>query len=564
MIARLGFVKVAFVCVSMAIGCAADAQVYQVGPGASKSAQQQGAQPQAGGSRTPAQSLGWGSNIQNARLARAAQLALQRGDHVQALDYAQRAAHAAPSDPQIWFLFGYAARLDGNYSLSVEAYKHGLRLAPAAVDGLSGLAQDDALLGRAADAEGLLKQVVSANPGRRSDVLLLGDLYMRSKDYTDALKWVSDAERLAPGAHAEVLLAICYGQLKQMDLAGKYLKMAEQRAPGNVDVQRSLAGYYNELGEYPKAITALKAIPNPKPDVVAELAYTYQLDGKLDDAAKLYARTAIEEPGNLDMQLSAAQAEVAAGSIEEAGPFLKRAAALNRNDYRLHAVEGGIAQLQEQDQDAVREYQAAISALPPNPPEGPLYGIQLHMDLVALYHDLEEPDSAQHELQIAETEIKAVNEAETDRGKYLRLRSQIELNAGELDAALADVKAALAIDSMDRNDLQLDGDVLMKLGRTEDAIGVYKKILAANPDDRFVLISLGYASRAAGRDQDAEKYFRRLETVDPSSYVPYLALGDLYTARGDYRLAQISYNRGYTHAPQNALIVAGGINAGVE
>ncbi|HTV56751.1 MAG TPA: tetratricopeptide repeat protein, partial [Terriglobia bacterium] len=559
MIARLGFVKVAFVCVSMAIGCAADAQVYQVGPGASKSAE-----PHAGSTGAPAQSLGWGSNIQNARLARAAQLALQRGDHAQAVDYALRAAHAAPNDPQIWFLLGYAARLNGNYSLSVEAYGHGLRLAPSAVDGLSGLAQDDALLGRTADAESLLKQVVTADPGRRSDVLLLGDLYMRSKDYTNALKWVSDAERLAPGARAEVLLAICYGQLKQMDLAGKYLKMAEQRAPGNVDVQRSLAGYYNELGQYAEAIAALKAIPNPQPDVVGELAYTYQLDGKLDDAAKLYARTANEEPRNVDMQLSAAQAEVAAGSIEDAGPFVRRAAALNGNDYRLHAIEGEIAQMQEKDQDAVRQYQAAISALPANPPEGPLYGIQLHMDLVALYHSLEEPDLAQHDLQIAETQIKAVNEAETDRGKYLRLRSLIELNAGELDAALADVKAALAIDSQDRNDLQLDGDVLMKLGRTEDAIAIYKKILAADPDNRFALISIGYASRAAGRDQDAEKYFRRLETADPSSYVPYLALGDLYTARGNYRLAQSSYSKGYGLAPQNALIVAGGINAGVE
>jgi hypothetical protein len=41
-------------------------------------------------------------------------------------------------------------------------------------------------------------------------------------------------------------------------------------------------------GNYSKAIAALKSIRNPKPDVTAELAYTYQLDSKLDNSAKLY------------------------------------------------------------------------------------------------------------------------------------------------------------------------------------------------------------------------------------------------------------------------------------
>jgi hypothetical protein len=85
-------------------GCSAYAQTYQIGPDTSKPSQHQqnGAQPD----------LGWGASIENARLARAAQQALQRGDRVQALQYAERAAQAAPNDPQLWFLLGYAARLN--------------------------------------------------------------------------------------------------------------------------------------------------------------------------------------------------------------------------------------------------------------------------------------------------------------------------------------------------------------------------------------------------------------------------------------------------------------------
>ena len=90
--------------------CTVRAQVYQVGPGVS-----QASPAPSGGVKNHAQSLGWGSNIENARLGRAAEMALQRRDYARALDYAQRATQAAPNDPQLWFLLGYAARLDGKY-----------------------------------------------------------------------------------------------------------------------------------------------------------------------------------------------------------------------------------------------------------------------------------------------------------------------------------------------------------------------------------------------------------------------------------------------------------------
>ena len=44
---------------------------------------------------SPQKSLGWGSNIQNARLARAAEMALKDGKYAAALDFAQRAAQGS-------------------------------------------------------------------------------------------------------------------------------------------------------------------------------------------------------------------------------------------------------------------------------------------------------------------------------------------------------------------------------------------------------------------------------------------------------------------------------------
>ncbi len=132
--------------------------------------------------------LGWGSNIQNARLARAAEEALKNGNYAAAVGYAQRAAEAAPNDPQLWFLLGYAARSGQKVSaryrflrLVVFASIHLLSM------GFQGLAQTYSNMGRTDEAERLLKQVLASDPKRVNDSLLLGELLMRSGDYAGAI-----------------------------------------------------------------------------------------------------------------------------------------------------------------------------------------------------------------------------------------------------------------------------------------------------------------------------------------------------------------------------------------
>jgi predicted Zn-dependent protease len=551
-----------FISALVAACCVARGQVYSVGPDAQKS--QPATAPKASAQQAPDQGLGWGSNIQNARLARAAELALQHGDHAQALEYARRAALAAPSEPQLWFLLGYAARLNSRLPESADSYSRGLRLSPNSAEGLSGLAQTYSMMGRNDEAQKILKKLVADDPRRRDDTILLGDLNMRAGDYPDALDWLNKAERLQPGARSELLLAISYQHLKQMDLANHFLEMAKHRDPNNPDVERTLAGYYRQQGNFPEAIAALKAIANPKPDVTAELAYTYELDGKMDDSAQLYAQAADQLPKDLAMQLSAAQAQVATGSIPKADPFLKRAAAINSNSYRLHAIRGLIARTEEHDQEAVKEYSAALANLPAEPAEGPLYGIQLHMDLMGVERDMGDADAAKRELQVAQVQINTLGATGEHGAGFLRLRATIKLSADDPAGALSDIKEALALNARDRDDLQLDGDILMKLNKTDEAIAAYQQVLALDANNRFALTSLGYASRVAGRDQDAEMYFERLEKVDPKLYIPYLALGDLYTSRRDYVKAQASYSKAYELDSRKALIMAGGMNAAIE
>lgn len=564
MISKARSLNPACLAVLLGVVCTLHAQTYQIGPENSnqnpKPAQKQSQkQPQA---QEP--NLGFGSNIENARLGRAAEQALQRGDKVRALEFAQRAAQAAPNDAQLWFLVGYAARLNARFQQSVDAYSHGLRVSPSSLEGLSGLAQTYAAMGKNDEAQKLLKQVLAANPKRANDALVLGDIYMRAGDYNSALDALSQAERAHPDARSELLMAISYEHLNRPDMANRYLEAARKRAPDNPEVQRAMAGYYREEGKFAQAIAALKSIRHPRPDVTAELAYTYQLDGKLEESARTYAQAADAVPKDLNLQLSAAQAEVAAGSTQQADAFLQRAAGIDANNYRLHAIRGEIARIHDQAPEAINEYKIAIAHLPAEPVEGPLYGIQLHMNLADLYKSQRDDQNAQGEVATAKEQIGKLNEQGPNKAPFLRLRAQIELASGDPDGALRDVRDALAIDSRNPSGLQLNGDVLMKLGRTEEAISTYKKILAIDAKNRFALTSLGYASRAAGRDDDAEKYFQRLTQVDPNLYVGYAALGDLYTARKHYKQAEAAYAKAIELSPKNAMVVAGAMNAAIE
>jgi cytochrome c-type biogenesis protein CcmH/NrfG len=124
--------------------------------------------------------FGWGSGIMVARQARAAQDALQRNDYSAAVSYAQQAVKSAPQNAEMWFLLGYAARLDEKFPLSIDSYNHGLKLQPSSVRGLAGLAQTYARMGRTQEAEQLLQKVVQANPKDANSLQLAGELMLNS------------------------------------------------------------------------------------------------------------------------------------------------------------------------------------------------------------------------------------------------------------------------------------------------------------------------------------------------------------------------------------------------
>lgn len=539
------------------------AQTYKIDPGAPS--QQQGQSKQSSSQpRQEENSLGWGSNIQNARLARAAENALRAGNYAAAVDYAERASRSSPNDPHIWFLLGYAARLAGKSQISIDAYNRGLRISPSSLEGMSGLAQTYARLGRREEAQRLLNQVLASDPRRTGDLLMLGELQLQSGEYEQAISNLKRAEQIAPGPRPELMLALAHLRLKNLPEAERYLSIAKHRSPGDPTVLRSTADFYRQSGNYSAAIDTLKSIRKPTPPIVAELAYTYQLSGDKDAAAKLYADAARGLPSDLNLQLSAAEASLNAGSPDNAKHFLNRAAEIDADYYRVHALKGEFARLDERNQDALREYQAALRSVPETPSEGPLYKIQLRLNVVQLFQRAGDKAAADAQLRDALNEVNALNITGRGQDDYLRVRALVKFHSGDTEGALQDVRGALNQNPDDINALQLNGDLLAKMHRNDEALQVYKKILTHDSGNQLALSSLGAVSRELGQDREAQRYLEKLAAAHPNSYVPHLALGDMYASRRDFSKAESEYQKAYSLAPRNSQVVAGGMNAGIE
>jgi tetratricopeptide (TPR) repeat protein len=547
----------------MAIGLAphASAQTYDVGGSSKNSNKPAGAkQSDAGQSLND---FSWGSGIQVARQARAAQDALKRNDFAAAVNYAQQAADSAPQNAELWFLLGYAARLNERYDVSVSSYDRGLRLQPNSVRGLAGLAQTYARMGRDQEAEQLLRRVVDASPKDADSLQLAGELLLNS-DAKTSVGLLDRAETLKPSAHTELLIAHAYERLGQLDDSARYLNRAKTRAPRDPEVLRAVAGQYRDQGKYDEAIATLQSIPTKTTDVQAELAYTYGLAGKQQDAATLYSRLAKAAKGNIGLNLSAAQAWISAGRPDEATPFLNAARQVDPNNYRLHAILAGIADSEDRLADAGQEYKLALNNLPGRAPEGPLYPVELRLNLYEIYVKQDEGREAKEQLQLASSAIRNLQVPDTARPELLRLRAAVESASGDLESANRDLKEALSLAPSNVNSLMNFGTLQWKLGQKHEARDTFARVLNIDHNNRQALSALGYLARDAGNTKLAETYFSRAAAAHPKDFAPYLALGDLYTAEGNLKLAETNYENAYQRMPSNALTIAGGANAALE
>ena len=554
-----GWVRLSLLLIASASGAQTFDVNGQTSAPSSAPSKKQGAPPPA----SHDSGMGWGANIEVAREARAAQMALQHGDASSATAYAQRAVNAAPQNPDLWFTLAYAARLSGKYSLSVDAYRHGLTLKPSSVAGLSGLAQTYARMGRAAEAQQALEQVLAADPRSDVDLQLAGELLLQS-DPKQALEYLQRSEASKASPRTELLLARAYERAGDGESAHKMLEKARRSAPSNPEILRAVASYYRDTGQYGTAIRILEDLHAKDAATLAELGYSYALAGDAHAAARSYSDAASRAPRDIEIQLNAAQASLNAGEFDRATALLNQAATLKPEHYRVYALRGRLDAARHRNENAILEFESALQHLPEGVPEGVLYPVSLRVDLEQVYRDAGDTKNANRVNKDAANALRAIDVAGATRPDFLRLRAATEAGEGNLDSAEKDLKDALQLEPRNGVLLLNYANLLWKTDRKEEARATYRQALAIDPSNAGALGSLGFLSRAMGDSEAARSYFLEFAKKHPDDYVPYLALGDLYSANRQFPLAQESYKQAFQRAHTNPLIISGAMNAALE
>lgn len=508
--------------------------------------------------------MGWGSSIEVARDARAAETALQQGNYRDAVAHAQRAVNAAPQNYELWFTLAYAARLSGQYPLSVDAYKKGLALKPSSIQGLSGLAQTYARMGDTAQAQQTLDQVLAADPKSELDLQLAGELLLPT-DPKRALDYLRRAEGVKNTARTELLLARAYDRTGDSESARNMLERARRSAPSNPEVVRAVASFYRDTGHYDQAIRALEDLHSKDANAYAELGYTYALAGDAHASAKNYGEAASRAPRDVEIQLNAAQASLNAGEFGKTTSYLNHAAELSPDHYRLYALRGRLDATQHRTADAIREYEAGLQHIPAEGvPEGVLYPISLRVDLAEVYRDSGDSTNAERVTHDAAAAIASIDAKGPDRPEFLRVRAAIELAGGHSNSAEKDLQEALQIEPHNTVLLLNYANLLRRTDRKEQARKIYEQALAIDSSNGAALGALGYLTRETGDYDASRKYFLELAKKHPDDYVAYLALGDLDSETRHFDDAERDYEQAFDREPDNPLIVSGAMNAALE
>src|ERR1019366_46900 len=243
-------------------------------------------------------------------------------------------------------------------------------------------------------------------------------------------------DNLQPSAHAELLMAMGYMRLKQPQKAKQLLDVARKRAPNNVEIFQAVATFYRQEHDYKGAIDTLLSAPRKTPSLLADLAFSYDLAGDKKKASETYVKAANGAPKEIKYQLSAAQGLIQGGDKQKALDFLARAAAIDPNHYRLHAIRAALAKSENRNQDAVKEYQLALAAMPKEGvPEGQLYPVLLRLNLSEAMKDAGDGDGARQQIAIAEQEIAKINVEGPAKAEFLRVRASIRTSSEDYAGA---------------------------------------------------------------------------------------------------------------------------------
>ncbi|MBU6454449.1 MAG: tetratricopeptide repeat protein [Cyanobacteria bacterium REEB67] len=315
--------------------------------------------------------------------------------------------------------------------------------------------------GKYADAEGMFREILVANPTDMLATVGLGTA-LAKQFKLDGADNIFDRVLATDPNNAQAY-------------AGKATIMLNrlQSSSGSVRANRdSMLKQAEDFAQ--KACTLAPAM--------AEAHYTLgavlKEEGKVDQAASEFRNALNFDPQHAFAMSALGQIQLDSGSLVEAETSFKNSIALNSGNASAHTGLGATYVKEGKLDDAVKELNTALYQFPNSWPTHMILGQAYQMQGNSL------------------AAIKEYNQSSAIKPEnvepYLRI-SQIYEDRGDLEMALADLRSGITQDPYNVEVREHIADIALRLEKPDDAIKAYQTILAMSPNNPQAIKGLSQA-----------------------------------------------------------------------
>lgn len=401
------------------------------------------------------------------------------------------------------------------------------------------------------------QKIVTLEPNKIDDHLLLGQLYTLKHDTADAKAQFEQARSIDPGSEDVVLnLARLYGAQGNLPQAIDALKNvpADERTP---KIELALGAAYDQQKNIKLAIPAYQQALNLQPDNLdaqRALAEDYLSDNQVDAAMKLFEGITTQDPEDAHSFVRLAELERTQGHLKKAQAALDRAKALDPDSIEVHYNEAMLDEAQGHlNQSAALLESLAASTKHANEQytADEKNNRAIFLDRLATVY--REQNKTSQAIEIYK-EMIALGGHDAERGYQGEVDAYRE--AKLLPQAVA--AAQQAAQALPKNvDLQLSlAGQLVDSGKVKEGVDLARAQLNGTRKDRVVWLTLAQIYTRLHKWKDASSAIDQAEKLNASQHdmgLIYFLRGALQERQKHIDQAEQQFRQSLTVDPNNAL-----------
>lgn len=364
------------------------------------------------------------------------------------------------------------------------------------------------------EAIDLLEPQITAESNAAFD-FLLGNLYYSLGDYSAAQSWLERCVGKLPSfRRAYRTLGLCLVQ--QGDIAGSVPYWLKVVTLGGGDGQSyGLLGYgYLTLERYHSSLKAYEMARMFDPDSLdfkRGHAQCLLMTGQQEQAISLFDELVAEHPKNADFWLLQANAYLAKDRLKEAIANLEFVKELGGANWQSLMLLGDLYLERSAYGLATDTYRFALESGADPSLEAAMQPLRRLLSYLLF-------TEAEGYLGSLESAFGARLSQEPNE-ELVVCRSQIQLERGDVDVAIAGLRALVESDPLQGSALLLLGDAFQKRGEAEEAVYYLERARSVDSVSVDALVALGRLEVERGRFREAVRYLREAQRLEPRENV---------------------------------------------